>query len=155
MSKQGADHVENQITKGDSHHGAHTHNLQQEAQSLLGSLTNNVKHAAQEVQHIDFTDPFKKAGAAISHTAEKAWSDLDKDKNGHFFKHDICGDSPVLAGVAGTAVVGTAVVGAMIAAPEALAAAGIGETAAAISAYSGVFAAGTLKFDYDRRHPNQ
>ncbi len=155
MSKHGADQVENQVTKGDSHHGAHTHSLQQEAQTLLGGMVNNVQRAAQEVQHIDFTDPFKKAGAAIAHTAEKTWNDLDKDKNGHFFKHDICNDSPVMAGVAGTAVVGTAVVGAMIAAPEALAAAGIGETAAAVTSYSGVFAAGMLKFDYDRRHPNQ
>lgn len=155
MSKHGADQVENQVTKGDSHQGAHTHSFQQEAQSLLGGMSNNVKHAAQEVQHIDFTDPFKKAGAAISHTAETAWNDLDKDKTGHFFKHDICDDNPALAAMAGTAVVGTAVIGTMVAAPAALAAAGIGETAAAITAYTGVFAAGALKIDYDRRHPNQ
>jgi|688.fasta_scaffold298770_1 hypothetical protein len=154
MSKH-ADQVESLATKGDSHQGAHTHSFQQEAQSLLGGMATHLNHAAQDVQHIDFTDPFKKAGSAISHTAETAWNDLDKDKNGHFFKHDICNDNPALAGVAGAAVLGTAVVATIIAAPEALAAAGIGETAAAITSYTGVFAAGVLKFDYDRRHPNQ
>lgn len=106
----------------------------------------------QEVQHLDFTDPFKKAGAAISHGAETAWNNLDNDKNGHFFKHDICDDKPAIAAVAGVAAVGAATIGAMVFAPEALAAAGISEAAAGVSAYSGVVAAGTLKFDYDRRH---
>lgn len=63
MSKH-ADQVESLATKGDSHQSAHTHNFQQEAQSLLGGMAKSLNHAALDVQHIDFTDPFKKAGSA-------------------------------------------------------------------------------------------
>jgi len=159
MSNKAAEHAEHQITKGDSHHGAHTNNFQQEAQALLGGMANNVKHAAQDVQHIDFSDPFKAAGdaikhagGAVAHTADAAWKGLDNDKNGHYFKHDICDDNPGLAVVAGAAVVGTAAIAGMVLAPAALAAAGVSETAVAVAAYTGVFSAGALKFDYDRRH---
>jgi hypothetical protein len=143
MSNKAAEHAEHQITKGDSQHGAHTNNLQQEAQSLLGGMVNNVKHAAQDVQHIDFSDPFKAAGdavrhagAAVGHTAEAAgsavakgveqgWHDLDKDKYGHIFKHDIAHDDPVKAVVYGTGAVGLGVLAVAVAAPEAIAATGV------------------------------
>lgn len=163
MSNKAAEHAEqHQITKGDSHNGAHTANLQQEAQALLGGMVNNVKHAAQDVQHIDFSDPFKGAAEVVKHAADtvgkaadSGWNALDQDKNGRFFKHDICDDNKGMAVIAGATAIGGAVIGGMIFAPSALAAAGVTETAALITSMTGVFGAGALKFDYDRRHANQ
>ncbi|CAN5353620.1 hypothetical protein BH10CYA1_BH10CYA1_17460 [soil metagenome] len=125
MSNNAAEHAEHQITKGDSHHGAHTANLQQEAQSLLGGLANNVKQAAQDVQHLDFSDPFKAAGSAIAKGADQAWHDLDKNKMGSYFKNDIAHNDPVKAVVYGTAIVGVGALAVAITAPEAIAAAGV------------------------------
>ncbi len=125
MSNKAAEHAEHQITKGDSHHGAHTNNLQQEAQSLLGSMVINAKHATQDVQHLDFSDPFKAAGSAIAKGADQAWHDLDKDKMGHYFKHDLAHDDPTKAVVLGTAAVGVGVLAVAVTAPEAIAAAGL------------------------------
>lgn len=163
MSNKAAEHAEqHQITKGDSHNGAHTANLQHEAQALLGGMVNNVKHAAQDVQHIDFSDPFKGAAEVVKHAAgavgkaaDDGWNALDQDKNGHFFKHDICGDNKGVAAIAGVTAIGVGTIGAMVFAPEALAAAGVSESAALVSSMTGVFGAGALKIDYDRRHPNQ
>lgn len=162
MSNKAAERAEQQITKGDSHNGAHTANFQQEAQALLGGLANNVKHATQDVQHIDFSDPFKGAAEVVKHAAgavgkaaDDGWNALDQDKNGHFFKHDICGDNKGVAVIAGATAIGGAVIAGMVFAPEALAAAGVTETGAMISSMTGVFGAGALKIDYDRRHPNQ
>ncbi|MBS1954531.1 MAG: hypothetical protein JST89_10105 [Cyanobacteria bacterium SZAS-4] len=163
MSSKAAEHAEqHQITKGDSHNGAHTASFQHEAQALLGGLVNNAKHAAQDVQHIDFSDPFKGAAEAVKHAAgavDKAvdggWNALDHDKNGHFFKHDICGDNKGMAVVAGGTVIGLATIPAMALAPAVLTAAGVSESAALVASMTGVFGATGIKFDYDRRHPNQ
>lgn len=149
MSNHGDGQHDKQITKADSHeHGAHTSNFQQEVQAHWNNAGNAVRHAVQDVQHIDFSDPFKKAGAAVEH----AWNALDNDKNGHFFKHDICNDNPVLAGVAGVAVVGVGTIGAIVAAPEAVAAAGIGAGTAGALSYAGVFSTAALAMNYDRTH---
>ncbi len=162
MSNKAAEHAEHQITKGDSHHAAHTASFQQEAQSLLGGLANNVKHAAQDVQHIDFSDPFKGAADVVVHAAgavdkaiDTGWNALDKDKNGHFFKHDICDDNKAIGGIALVTGAGLAVIGGILVAPDAMIAAGITGTAALVPSMAGVMGAGALKIDYDRRHPNQ
>ncbi len=162
MLTKGAEHAEHQSTKGDSHHGDHTANFQHEAQNLLGGMVNSVKAATQDLSHIDFSDPFKgaadvvkHAAGAVGHASEAAWKGLDKDKNGHFFKHDICNDNPVFAGVAALTAADAAVVVGILAAPYAIAGASITETAAIGPTVIAALGATGLSMSYDARHPHK
>jgi hypothetical protein len=90
------------------------------AQDPYKAITHGIQDAAKAVGHT-----VQDAGAAVAKGADQAWHDLDKDKNGHYFKHDICGDDPVKGVVMGTAVVGVGALAVATAAPEAVAAAGL------------------------------
>ena len=147
-------HVDKSVGHSDNGGSNPLQNQYQDIMNGAKLLSKNVKDATSGLTHMDVPNIFgnaaKHASSAVGEVGHQLFNDMDKDKNLHYIKHDLCGDDPVKVGIAAVGTVAVAGLGFALFAPAeaAVAATAIGLSAsdalplAAVTSIGGVIALG-------------